>query len=203
VAYKLFEPTLIVPGVLLAATFPLLARSAHMEAIKPNALRELLGQTTLALLGLGALATLLLILLAGPMIALLYGPTYAASAPILAWLALACVPMYINYGLTHALIATDRPRLYALFTLAALSVNLGLNLALIPVIGLVGAALTTVAAELTLLILCAIAVYRYLSTLKSQSAPLVGVSSKHPNNPQSGYVRGDRNPQSADLELPT
>jgi O-antigen/teichoic acid export membrane protein len=199
VAYKLFEPSLIVPGVLLAATFPLLARSAHAEALKPNALRELLGQTTLALLGLGMVAALLLALLSGPMIGLLYGATYAASAPILAWLALACVPMYINYGLTHALIAVDKPRLYALFTLVSLAVNLGLNLALIPSMGLVGAALTTIAAELALLVLCAIAVYRHMGTLKSQSSVSITPSPLRISNPKSKI----QNPKSRDLELPT
>ena len=192
VAYKLFEPSLIVPGVLLAATFPLLARSAHADALKPNALRALLGQTTLALLGLGALAASLLAIFAVPVVDLLYGPAYAASAPIVAWLALACVPMYLNYGLTHALIAVDKPRLYALFTLASLFVNVGTNLALIPALGLVGAALATVATELALFALCSVAVVRHL-TGAVPTAPL------RLGNPRSKV----QNAKSADVELPT
>lgn len=196
VAYKLFEPSLIVPGVLLAATFPLLARSAHADGRHPNALRELLGQTSLTLLGLGVLAASLLALLAGPLIGLLYGSAYADSAPILVWLALACVPMYLNYGLTHTLIAIDKPRLYALYTLAALVVNLATNLALIPALGLIGAALATLFAELALLALCAVAVARHVAARRRGGLSV-------PATLGTASTTEIRPPKPADVELHT
>lgn len=196
VAYKLFEPSLIVPGVLLAATFPLLARSAHEAAPRPNALRDLLGQTQFALLTLGVLAALLLAILAVPLVGLLYGPAYAASAPILAWLALACVPMYLNYGLTNFLIAIDKPRLYAIFTLVSLFVNIGTNLALIPILGPTGAALATIATELSLLALCALAIAHHL--MHPQAA-----NKSDTDNPRSRNPLGEQTPKPADVELPS
>lgn len=162
-AYKLFEPSLIVPSVLLAALFPLLSQAAggsDGDASQARELKPLVGQTISILFWFGALATLVLSLLAVHIVYLLYGEQYAASGPLLQILALSCLPMYLNYGLTHILIAMDRPQLYAFFTLGALVVNVASNLALIPLIGVQGAAFATLGTELTLLVMCAIAVAR-------------------------------------------
>ena len=172
VAYKLFEPTLILPGVLLAAVFPMLSQAAH--ASTPHNLRVMVGQTHLALLAFGGLATLGLALLATPLLSLLYGAQYLSSAPVLVALAFACVPMYLNYGLTHTLIAIDKPRLYALFTLASLFVNLAANLALIPILGVRGAAFATVGTEVVLLALCGGAVLHHL--WQTRAAQPVGLA---------------------------
>jgi len=163
VAYKLFEPSLVVPAVVLAATFPLLSQAAGVLSLRTTKLREVLGQTLGMLALLGASAGLLLIVVAMPLVALLYGQEYATSAPVLQLLALACLPMFINYGLTHALIAVDKPRLYAAFTLVALLVNVAANLVLIPATGLAGAALATIATEVVLFAMCGSAILRYLS----------------------------------------
>ena len=96
------------------------------------------------------------------MLDLLYGAPYAGSAPVLQILAFACVPMYLNYALTHTLIAANRPRLFALFTLAALFANVAANLVLIPALGIEGAALATVSTAIVLLALCSVALYRLL-----------------------------------------
>lgn len=159
VAYKLFEPSLILPSVLLAVTFPLMSQAAKRAPGEAGGMRALLLRQTLPLLlALGAVASLGLALLAAPLISVLYGASYAASAPVLATLALACVPMFLNYGLTHALIAMDRPQLYAVFTLAALVLNVAANIMLIPALGIGGAALATVGTEALLLMLCLAAV---------------------------------------------
>jgi O-antigen/teichoic acid export membrane protein len=166
VAYKLYEPSLIIPSVVLAATFPLLSQAAK-PTHGAGGLRDLLGQTSLLLFGLGFAATLALALFAAPVISLLYGEQYAASAPLLQVLAFGCLPMYLNYGLTHALIAMDKPHLYAAFTLLTLAVNVILNLALLPNIGTMGAAWATVATEASLLALCAAAVLRQVARMPS------------------------------------
>jgi O-antigen/teichoic acid export membrane protein len=170
-AYKLFEPSLILPSVLLAAIFPLLGRRfgqhqhqhqhQHRQADRTAAL-QLAVQTLLALLVLGGGATLVLQAGALPLVNLLYGPQYAQSVPLLQVLALACLPVYLNYGLTHMLIAMDRPHLYAAFTLCALVVNVAANLSLLPTTGIWGAAAATVITEIALLALCSAAVVLYL-----------------------------------------
>lgn len=164
-AYKLFEPSLILPSVLLAAIFPLLGRRfgqhQHQQAERAATL-QLAVQTLLALMVLGGGATLVLRAGALPLVNLLYGPQYAQSVPLLQVLALACLPVYLNYGLTHMIIAMDRPHLYAAFTLCALVVNVAANLTLLPATGIWGAAAATVITEIALLALCAAAVVLYL-----------------------------------------
>lgn len=166
VAYKLFEPSQVLPGVLLAATFPMIARAGEGSGVgdqgSVGALRRLLRQNLGILLVLGVSVSLGMLLLAGPVLQLLYGGEYEPSAAVLQVLALACLPMYLNYLLTHALIAMDMPRLFALFTMIGLVVNVSANIALIPAMGIHGAAWATVATEVVLLGLCAVAVARNL-----------------------------------------
>jgi O-antigen/teichoic acid export membrane protein len=168
-AYKLFEPSLIVPGVVLAATFPLLSQAAGVVSVAARTLRRLLARTLGGLTLLGAAATILLIVLASPVVSLLYGQEYMASVPVLQLLALACLPMYINYGLTHTLVAIDKPRYYAAFTLATLVVNVAANLLLIPAMGIEGAAVATAVTEVVLFALCGFTVWRYLSRATSRA----------------------------------
>jgi O-antigen/teichoic acid export membrane protein len=130
----------------------------------------LLGHTFLMLFGLGAAATLTVGLLAAPIISLLYGDLYSGAVPLLQVLAFGCLPMFLNYGLTHVLIAIDKPHLYAAFTLITLALNVALNLALLPVWGAGGAAVATVVTEATLLAFCAVAVLRQVSRMPSTAA---------------------------------
>jgi O-antigen/teichoic acid export membrane protein len=167
VAYKLFEPSLILPGVVLAATFPLLSQAAGVASLGVGRLRDVLGQTSGALALLGGGAGLAIAAAAGPIIGLLYGQEYAASVPVLQVLAAACLPMFVSYGLTHALIAVDKPRLYAAFTLVSLFVNVGANLALIPTLGVAGAAVATVVTEVALCLMCGTAIVRHLSGVRA------------------------------------
>ncbi|HET6314000.1 MAG TPA: oligosaccharide flippase family protein [Chloroflexia bacterium] len=165
-AYRLFEMTLIVPGVVLAATFSLLSRAGGSGGSGSGGgvggLRPVLGQTMMVLLGLGVLASIALWVGAVPLTGLLYGDKFGAAVPVLQVLALGCIPMYASYGLTHALVAVDRPQLYAAFTGVALVVNVAANLLLIPRVGVQGAAFATFLTEVALVVLCAAAVLRHM-----------------------------------------
>ncbi|HYP21497.1 MAG TPA: polysaccharide biosynthesis C-terminal domain-containing protein, partial [Chloroflexia bacterium] len=162
-AYRLFEMTLIVPGVVLAATFSLLSRAGgNGSGAGVGGLRQVLGQTMTVLMGLGVLASIALWVGAVPLTGLLYGDKFGAAVPVLQVLALGCIPMYASYGLTHALVAMDRPQLYAAFTGLALVVNVAANLLLIPRVGVQGAALATFLTEVALVVLCSAAVLRHM-----------------------------------------
>jgi O-antigen/teichoic acid export membrane protein len=176
-AYKLFEPTLLIPSVLLAATFPMLANLAQSGGA--GRFRQVAGQTVTILLIAGTGVTVVLALVAVPAITLLYGREYAQAAGLLQILAFACLPLFVNYGLTHILVAMDRPHLYAIFTLAALAVNIAGNLTLLPVMGARGAALATVATEVVLLALCAGALWRYLLAGKRIAKPAEAIETAH------------------------
>jgi O-antigen/teichoic acid export membrane protein len=167
VAYKLFEPSLILPAVVLAATFPMLSLAA--KASRGAGFRSVFNNTMLLLFALGLFVTTSMLLLSVPVVKLLYGEQYGYAGGLLQVLALACLPMFLNYGLTHVLIALDKPHLFAAFTLSALLVNVGANLALLPTMGVMGAAVATIMAECTLLTLCAVTVWRELPRIRERA----------------------------------
>jgi O-antigen/teichoic acid export membrane protein len=80
----------------------------------------------------------------------LYGDAFRASVPAL----FALAPGLVAYGATRPLVAfllrQDRPRLMSALSVAALTVNVTLNLLLIPSLGIVGCALASSAGYITL-----------------------------------------------------
>jgi len=97
----------------------------------------------------------------GPgLIQLLYSQQYAGAARPLQILSLAVLPTFINYALTHFLVALRRQRLNLLFNIIIFGVNLALCLVLIPQFGSSGAALATGLSEGVLLILCVLSLLR-------------------------------------------
>jgi O-antigen/teichoic acid export membrane protein len=83
-------------------------------------------------------------------IPLLYGSRYATAVPAFRVLLLAFPLMSLNYALTHQLIGWHGHRAYAVMCGLALIFNVGVNLKLIPLMGIVGAAWSTVATELVI-----------------------------------------------------
>ncbi len=157
-AQRLTEPLQILPAIGLAAIFPAFASERN------EVLRRALGwRTLLTLLAMGCALALVGWFGAETIVAAVYGSAYAPSAAALRWLALALVPMYLNYALTHFLIALGRQWLNALFTFTILLGNVGLNFWLIPLFGASGAALALVLSELVLFIFCSAALLRSMS----------------------------------------
>jgi O-antigen/teichoic acid export membrane protein len=152
-AYKIFEGLMIIPSVVLAATFPPLARA------KDDPERQRRWEVALAalLLTLGAAVGLCLYLTSDRVVALLYGAGFARAAPSLRVLALALPILFLNFGLTHFLIARDLERRNLLFAALMLVVNVSANLLLIPRLAGPGAACATLVTEVALTICCVIA----------------------------------------------
>jgi O-antigen/teichoic acid export membrane protein len=110
-------------------------------------------------------------LLAAPIIGLLYGPEYAQSAApfrILLWSA-ALVILRSSY--TEALKGTGYQGADLLCAVTSASVNVGLNLLLIPRYGMVGAASATVVAD----VVWAVMAYHYFHRLVLPREPLPSV----------------------------
>lgn len=153
VAQKLTEPLAIVPAAVMAAVFPAFTRASFAGGRPRDA--AALGKRAVELLALlGATVGVTGVLLAPWIIALLYGSQYAGSERPLQILAIGCALTFVNYALTHLLIATGRQRLNLRFTAIVFGVALVLGLVLIPPLGVVGAALTAVLGEAVLLLLC-------------------------------------------------
>jgi O-antigen/teichoic acid export membrane protein len=150
-AQRLVEPTQILPAALLAAVFPAVAQAMGQE---PERARQL-GRNSTALLALAGGGLAVFFWLAAPyLIPLLYGPEFGEATAVLRWLGLSILPAYINFGLTHWLIARGQ-QLY-------LSVLTGLMLVLHGVItwrfslqgGAPAAAISVIIAESLLLAGC-------------------------------------------------
>jgi O-antigen/teichoic acid export membrane protein len=145
-AYKIFEGSMLVPAILLAAAFPPLAR-AHSD--RPRQ-RRWEGLVLAALLALGLLGGAVCRLAAAPIVALVFGPAFAPAVASLRVLALGLPLLFVNYGLTHFLIARDLGGKNLVLAAAMLALNVALNLLLIPRLGGPGAAWATVATEAAL-----------------------------------------------------
>ena len=70
------------------------------------------------------------------------------------WLSLAMWPAFINYSLTHYLIARGQQQWLTLFNGVMLLLHLALSWALIPRIGILGPAVSLLVAESFLLVAC-------------------------------------------------
>ncbi len=149
-AYKFFEGAMIVPSVLLAVTFPRLAR-AHTD---PFARRRLERQLSMLLLALGLTTAAICFFGAVPLVRLAFGQGFGRAVVSLRVLSMGLPLLYLNFGLTHFLVARDMGRAMSFVTLLMLVVNVSLNLALIPRRLGPGAAWATVLTEVALTVSC-------------------------------------------------
>ena len=77
-----------------------------------------------------------------------YGAPFRAAAPALQVLGLALPLFFVNYALTHQVLAWDGQRAYLGIVIAALATSLIGNVVLVPSGGMRGAALATLITEL-------------------------------------------------------
>jgi O-antigen/teichoic acid export membrane protein len=166
-ASRLVEPAQLIPASIMAAVFPAFTVALRRGGGEARALGR---RATLLLLagGLGLAAAGWLV--APRLLPLLYGPAYADSARIFQILCLSLIPAFVNYSLTHYLVARGQQLLMGLFTGAMLIMHAAASWYLIPRLGPVGPALSIVLAELLLTLLCAAALWR---TLAPSHHPLI------------------------------
>ena len=151
VAQRLTEPLAIIPAALMAAVFPAFVEARDGRGVPAAYLR------TRSLGVLAAVGTVIATagFAGGPwLLTLLYGEQYGGAIVSFQILAVAVSLTFVNYALTHFVIAHDLHRRYLGFTASVFVVHLVLCLLLIPLFGPAGAAGAVVASELLLLTLC-------------------------------------------------
>jgi O-antigen/teichoic acid export membrane protein len=143
-AYKILESASSVPQAVMTTLFPILSA---LYPGNPGRLRRILQAAFdyLILIAFGGLA--LTLVASDPIIHLIYGAEYAQAASVLPILFASFVPVCIGNVAGNMVIATDQQRTYIWFAAIGLLVNLGLNFALIPHLGMEGAAWATLATE--------------------------------------------------------
>ncbi|MFO0981186.1 MAG: flippase [Planctomycetota bacterium] len=156
-AYRLITLAIMVPTCFTQALFPVLSREAHGD---PRRFGLMLQQSVLFLTLIGAPITAALQLLAPRVIDTLYQPAFAPSAQLLKWLSWAMLCIFASSPLVTALTAQGRQAVFTRVAVGAGAFNVALNLILIPRLGLVGAAVTTVATEGLVLGACLVALVR-------------------------------------------
>jgi O-antigen/teichoic acid export membrane protein len=152
-AYQIFEGSALVPAIVLAATFPQLSR-AHLDRQRQRQWERLVSA---ALLVLGLIIGAVCYAARAPIIALVFRAGFADAAPVLGILSLGIPLMYLNYGLTHFLIARDLGHRNMIFSAMMLVLNVAINLVAIPRLGGAGAAWATVITEAALTLCCLVA----------------------------------------------
>ena len=98
--------------------------------------------------------------------ALIYRGGFARAVPSLRVLAAALPILFLNFGLTHFLIARDLERRNLAFAGVMLVVNVAANLLVVPRLGGPGAAWATLLTEVVLTICCLAALARRGDTLQ-------------------------------------
>lgn len=138
VAYRLLETVLFVAYAVKQAVAPVMSSTGSADRVRAGLER-----------GLAAAAVVYLpfaaVVLTEPqaVLSLVFGADYASSASILRWLAPVPLLFTAAYLGQFALIARDAPRAMLVAAVTATAVNVGMNLALIPVLSGVGAAIAT------------------------------------------------------------
>jgi O-antigen/teichoic acid export membrane protein len=156
VALRLLTLLYALPVVVQSAVMPRLYRYASDHAMLSRAYSVLLRWS----LGVSAVISGVSVALAPSLVTLLFGEEYAPAAASFAVLAASLWLHQLNYVCGDVLYALDRQawRAWALGIVVAL--NIALNFVMIPVWAAVGAASTTLIAELVLFILLFIALQR-------------------------------------------
>jgi len=144
-AYRLFQTTYIVADAVLFALFPLLCRLASQTSA---ALVVATQKCLDVLLLIGIPISTGMLILSKEIVVTLYGARFEASVLLLQVLSVAVVLMYADGVFVQVLIATQQQKRLAVTAIVAAFFNVGLNLALIPSLGALGAATTTVATEI-------------------------------------------------------
>lgn len=147
---KIFTSTMVIPVIVATAWLPNLVASFERD---PAGIGRAARAPIETILILSIPVAVLAAMAADPVIPLLFGPAYRNAAPVMAVLALAIPPMYLNILLNQVLVAARRQRAWTWVMAGATVVNPILNLVLIHVCdaryanGAIGAAASMVVTE--------------------------------------------------------
>ena len=143
-AYRLFEVTLLLPHSFMLVLFPTLVEEYHGDKLKFKAsFQKAVGIFSI----IGGGITVGFWLFSHEIITLIYGEKFLPSVGVLNLLSAAVFLFFMNFLLSNTLITSGREMINAWNLVAATTLNVLLNLALIPEYGAEGAAWATVFCE--------------------------------------------------------
>ena len=153
-AVRLVEVCFFVPMVLANALFPAVLAvredQGGLYRLRTQVLHD-------AMLWLGLAVAIGMTLLARPMIVLVFGKEYRAAAPVLRYYAWCAPLVFVGIVRGKWLVSEQLNRWQLLFGGGAAFVNVALNCLLIPRLGMQGAALATLSAQFTTVVVAPLA----------------------------------------------
>ncbi len=146
VAYSFVNLIVVAPALILMSVMPLMATSSGER------FEKLLRRTGHGLAVLGAASVMVTVLFAPQAIDILSGHRFLGASTALRLLGLSCYFSYLNSALGYAAVACNRHHRLVVVSAIGLVLNVGLNIALIPTLGINGSALSTLISEFIALI---------------------------------------------------
>lgn len=148
-AQRIIQFALIIPSIFIGALFPTLNKiyqenKSHFIAITQKSFTILIIIVIPLIIG-G-------ILIAEPLIAFLFGTSYLPAVPVFQILLFGCFGPFLLALYNVLAIITDQQSIIAKNTLGAIVVSVLLNLLLIPLLGIIGAAIGTIVTQFFILI---------------------------------------------------
>lgn len=143
-AYRLSEMTTVIPGILMASVFPVMAQYFNSSKDSFNLAYN---KSVKYLLYLALPMALIVTLLAEPIINLVYGAQFAGSIGALQVLIWASAIMYVTMTIGTTIVTANRQIFHLKLALIATALNIILNLIFIPRYGYIGASATTMVTE--------------------------------------------------------
>ena len=143
-AYRLVFSLSVVPGVYFTAAFPVMAKFfvTSKDSLKIMNERSIKYMIMLAIpIAVGTS------LLSDRIILLIFGPDYQGSIVALQLLVWAVAFVFISYGFARLFESLNKQLIVTIVAAACAAINIGLNLALVPLLSYKGAAIATVATE--------------------------------------------------------
>lgn len=147
-AYRIILPILALASAVGSVTLP---RLAALESRDPAAAHRLTGLLARYLVLAAAPVAVGGSLAAEPLIRVVYGSSYGPSTLPFQLLIWSVFTVYSNASFASLLLARRGDHAYLVATMSGAAINVALNLVAIPVAGMVGAAVTTLVSELTVL----------------------------------------------------
>ncbi len=150
---------ILIPTAFQTAVFPVMSR---LYATAPAALERLYDQSLKYLLLAGLPIAVGVTVLASDIVTLAFGRQFAPGASVLQILVWALFLIFLNVPNARLLVVTDQQRIIAVFLLTSLTINVVLNLLLIPRWGAAGSASARVISTSVLFVVIAQFVYRHV-----------------------------------------
>lgn len=143
--YRFYDALATIPRLVVAVGYPKLAK---LWVESREEFRQLLEEYSRLLLIFGLPAVYFTVYLSRPALSFLFGEAYLAAAPALAAVAIGSFVAGYGFLYQQALQCSEMERVLAKIVGIAVATNLGLNLALIPPYGFLGATAATLTTEI-------------------------------------------------------